>query len=90
MYNFDPTAILQSELGSKHNLSEFKWPSQVQDAVTAIQVATKVMFICYCIGVGFAGLAIIGAIFGLLSGGRLSDSLNAVLDFVSSLRCWSE
>lgn len=85
LFTFDPTAILQQELGPNHKLSDLKWPSQVQDAVAAIQTATRAMFICYCIGIAFAGLAIIGAIFGLLSGGRLSDSLNAVIDLVSFL-----
>lgn len=85
LFTFDPTAILQQELGPNRNLSDLKWPSQVQDAVVAIQTATRTMFICYCIGVGFAGLAIIGALIGLISGGRLSDSLNAVIDLVGSL-----
>ena len=41
------------------------------------------MFLLYCIGVGFAGLAFIGAITGLLAGGRLSAAVNVVLDMVS-------
>ena len=51
--------------------------------MTALQVASKAMFILYCIGIGFAGLAIVGALIGFVAGGILSASLNFVLDFVS-------
>ena len=86
LFHFDPTAILQSELRTGVNLSELHWPSEIKDAVTAIEVASKAMFVCYCIGAAFAGLAFLSAIFGLLSGSRVSSFLNFFLDLVS-LNC---
>ena len=86
LFSFNPTAILQSELRTGVNLSDLQWPSGIEDAVEAIEVASKAMFILYCIGAGFAGLAFLGAIVGVLSGGRLSSLLNFVLDFVSVAR----
>ena len=41
------------------------------------------MFILYCIGVGFAGLAVIGAVVGFFGNGMLGAGLNFLLDFVS-------
>ena len=75
--------ILQSELNPKYNLTDLKWPSGIEEAIAAIETASKVMFLLYCIGVGFAGLAFIGALAGLLAGGRLSAAVNMVLDMVS-------
>ena len=69
-------------------LSDLNWPSSIQNAVRAVAIASKVMFVLYCVGAAFAGLAIIGAIIGLINGGRLSAILNFMLDFVSSLKLW--
>ena len=84
LFSFNPTAILQSELRTGINLTDLQWPTAIQDAVKAVEIASKAMFILYCIGAGFAGLAAFGAIVGVLSGGRLSSLLNFVLDFVST------
>ena len=43
------------------------------------------MFIFYCIGIGFAGLALIGAAWGVLANGRISAVVNFTLDIVSPL-----
>ena len=83
LFAFNPTAILQSELRTGINLSDLHWPSGIKDAVTAVEVASKAMFVCYCIGAAFAGLAFFGAIVGVVSGGRLSSFLNFLLDIVS-------
>lgn len=86
MFTFDPTTILQSELKSGYNLSQLKWPSGIEDAIVAIETASKVMFVLYCIGVGFAGLALIGAFVGFVSGGKLSAALNIIMDLVHLCR----
>jgi hypothetical protein len=85
LFHFDPTAIIQSELGPDVNLTTIHWPSQIEDGIRAVEVASKVMFIFYCIGIGFAGLAVIGAAWGVLANGRISASANFMLDFVSHL-----
>ena len=80
---FDPTAVINAELRPGVSLADLKWPNEVQTAVTALQVASKAMFILYCLGVGFAGLAVVGALFGFFGEGLLGPSLNLVFDFVS-------
>jgi hypothetical protein len=82
-FHFDPTAIIRSELASGVNLTDLHWPSEIEDAAKAVEVASKVMFIFYCIGVGFAGLALIGAAWGALANGRISPFVNFTLDIVS-------
>jgi hypothetical protein len=82
-FTFDPTAILQSELLPGINLSDLKWPSEIQDTIDAVNMATKATFVIYCIGVSFAGLAILGALFAVIGGGRLSALLNFMIASVS-------
>jgi hypothetical protein len=84
-FHFDPTAIIQSELAPGVNLTDIHWPSEIEDAVRAVEVASKVMFIFYCIGIGFVGLALIGAAWGVLANGRISAFVNFMLDIVSPL-----
>ncbi|MCJ1286711.1 hypothetical protein MMC26_006057 [Xylographa opegraphella] len=84
-FTFNPTTILQTELKPGMNLTELKWPSAIQDVIVAVETASKVMFVLYCIGVGFAGLALIGALIGFLAGGRLSAALNVMLDLMAFL-----
>lgn len=83
LFHFDPQAILQSELRTDVNFSDLHWPSQVNDAVTAIRISTTVMFICYCIAAGFAGIAIIGGFIAFFMDTRLADFVNFMLYFVS-------
>ena len=84
-FSFDPTAILESELDPKYNLSDLKWPSEIKDVVVTLEIASKVMFVLYCIGVGLTGLALMGAIVGFLVGGRLIAAMNFMVDLVRSL-----
>jgi SUR7/PalI family len=85
LFHFDPTAIIQSELAPGVNLTDLHWPSAIEDGIRAVETASKVMFIFYCIGIAFAGLALIGAAWGFLANGRISASVNFMLDLVSSL-----
>ena len=83
LFHFDPAAIIQSELKPGVNLTELKWPKAVQDAVRAAELASKVMFVLYCIGVGAVGLALLGAILSLFASGRLSALVNFMVGSVS-------
>jgi len=85
LFTFDPTSIIQSQLKPGINLTALKWPSEIEDAIVAVETASKVMFVLYCIGVGLAGLALIGGIVGFFGGGRLSASVNVILDFLAFL-----
>ena len=84
-FHFDPTAIIQSELAPGVNLTDIHWPSEIEDAIRAIEITSKVMFIFYCIGIGLVGLALIGAAWGVLANGRISAFVNFTLDIVSLL-----
>ncbi len=66
-FTFDPTAIIASKLPQGLGLSDLKWPDEITNGVKAINVASKAMFFFYIIGIGAAGIAIIGAVFGLLA-----------------------
>jgi hypothetical protein len=85
-FHFDPTAIIESELAPGVNLTDIHWPSEIEDAVRAVEVASKIMFVFYCIGIGFAGLALIGTAWGVLTNGRISAFVNFILDSVSPLQ----
>ena len=84
LFSFNSTDALQSELNPNVKLSDLKWPQQVEDAIQAIEIASRVMFVLYCIGVGFVGIAIIGAIIAFLTDGRISAFINFMFDFVST------
>ena len=81
LFVFDPTEILGNELNKTISLSDLKWPSAIQDAVKAVQIASRVMFICYSIGAACAGVAVLGAIAGILFWSRLTAFVNSLLDF---------
>ena len=81
-FHFDPTAIVQSQLKPGLNLTSIHWPKAIENAARDIEVSVKVMFIFYVIGIIFAGLAVLGAIVGVLAGGRLSAFANFALDLV--------
>ena len=79
MFHFDPASIIQSELKPGVNLTDLKWPNTIQDAVRAVELASKVMFVVYCIGASAVGVALLGAILGLYTTGRLSAVVNVMI-----------
>ncbi|KAL9004146.1 MAG: hypothetical protein Q9188_003016 [Gyalolechia gomerana] len=76
MFHFDPTSVIQKELKPGINLTDLQWPSAIKDAVHAVKVASRAMFVLYCIGVAAAGLALLGAFLGVFSGGRIAALAN--------------
>ncbi|MCJ1333499.1 hypothetical protein MMC10_010199 [Thelotrema lepadinum] len=84
-YNFDPQAILQSQLKSGVTLDDLHWPKELEDAIQAAETAVKAMFVLYCIGVAFAGLAFLGAIFAFFTDGRIGAFVDATLSFLAFL-----
>jgi hypothetical protein len=89
MYNFDPRQMLQRELNeSGHgniNLTDLGWPDEVDDAIHALEVVSNAMFVLYCIGIAFAGLALIAALVNVFLSGRLSALVNVVIDLIAFL-----
>lgn len=64
-------------------IASSRWPSAIQDALKAIQVASKVMFLLYCIGISCVGLALVGSLIGLFATGRLFTAVNFMTSIVS-------
>lgn len=89
MYNFDPRQMLQRELNeSGHgdiNLTDLGWPDEIDDAITALEVASNAMFVLYCIGIAFAFLALVSAVVSIFASGRLSAASNIVIDMIAFL-----
>lgn len=83
MFHFDPSAAIQKELKPGINLTDLEWPSAIKSAVRAVEIASKVMFVLYCISVGAVGLALIGAFWGLVREGRLVAISNNIISLVS-------
>ena len=89
MYNFDPGQMLQRELNtSGHgniNLTDLGWPSEVDSAIHALEIASNAMFVLYCIGIAFAFLALLSALISIFFAGRLSAFVNIGIDLIAFL-----
>ncbi|KAL8687096.1 MAG: hypothetical protein Q9218_006636 [Villophora microphyllina] len=83
MFHFDPTSVIQKELKPGISLDDLHWPSAIKNAVHAVEIASKAMFVLYVVGVAATGLALLGAFLGVLSGGRLAALLNNILAFLA-------
>jgi len=83
-FHFDPAAVIQNELKPGLNISDLKWPSAIQDGIRAVELATKVMFVLYCVGAAAAGGALVGALLGVWASGRLSAVVNLMVALVCS------
>ena len=82
-FQFDPSGVIQSELKPGVKLTDFKWPSAIQDGIRAIRVASNVMFVLYCMGATATGVTLIGACVGILSNGRFTAAMNTAISTVS-------
>ncbi|KAL9607592.1 MAG: hypothetical protein Q9167_007508 [Letrouitia subvulpina] len=85
MFHFDPSAAIQKELKPGINLTDLEWPSAIKRAVRAVEVASKAMFVIYCIGAGAVGVALIGAFWGLIRKGRLAAIGNNIISLFAFL-----
>ncbi|KAL8637142.1 MAG: hypothetical protein Q9228_005556 [Teloschistes exilis] len=83
LFHFDPSSVIQKELKPGITLDDLHWPSAIKNAVRAVEIASKVMFVLYCIGAAATGLALLGAFLGVLSGGRLAALSNNMLAFLA-------
>ena len=82
-FHFQPTQFVQEHLPDGITLDDIHWPSAVTDAERTLKVVSRVMIIFYIIGIVFSGLAIITALLGLFTDGRLSALVNWLVDVVS-------
>ncbi|KAK5127201.1 hypothetical protein LTR85_008563 [Meristemomyces frigidus] len=88
-YTFDPRTTLQQELAksghSNINLTDLDWPSDVDKGLHALRVASKAMFILYCIAIAFIGVAFVLALVCIFFDGRLSAFVNVLVDWLAFL-----
>lgn len=82
LYAFNPLDIFRTELINNVTINDLGIPADVETGAKALAVAYKVMFICFCIGVGLAGLCIV---LGLTVGWMESRGIAAVLNIISIL-----
>ncbi|KAL8694492.1 MAG: hypothetical protein Q9224_003561 [Gallowayella concinna] len=79
MFHFDPSTVIQKELKPGISLADLHWPSAIKDAVHAVELASKAMFVIYCIGAAATGLALVGAFLGVFLDGRAAPLINNAL-----------
>ena len=82
---FDPSAIIESILPDGISLSDLKWPDELTTAMEFLKSATRAMYFFYVVGIGMAGIAIIGAAFGVLAYERTVAMANLGLNSVGFL-----
>ncbi|KAI9878197.1 MAG: hypothetical protein M1830_001589 [Pleopsidium flavum] len=85
LFHFDPTSIIQKELKPGVSLQNLHWPSAIQDGLRTLEAASKVMVILYYVGIAVTGLAIIGSIIAIVTGGTLSAIVNLMLAIIAFL-----
>ncbi|RMZ90561.1 hypothetical protein DV736_g2217, partial [Chaetothyriales sp. CBS 134916] len=85
LFHFNATKTISNSLPHNVTLSEIHWPDEIEDATTAVRVASVVMFVFYIIGIVCAGLATIGALVAVIASGRLSAGVNFLLDIIAFL-----
>lgn len=83
LFHFNITEVVDNALPDEINLSDLKWPDAVTDAQNTIRAASIATVILYILGVAFSGLAIIGALVGIFTNGRLSACLNVIIDLLA-------
>lgn len=72
LFQFDPAQIIEDHLPGDITLEDLRWPDEIDDAVRAVRAASIAMFVFWCIGIGFAGFAIIGSAVSVFKDGRLT------------------
>lgn len=87
MFTFDPKKTLVQELNESTNglvdLSQLHWPSEVDDALSALKTAQRAVFVLYCISIAFIFVAMIMAAGSIFSSRRLIAAINCAIDFLA-------
>ncbi|MCJ1464501.1 hypothetical protein MMC07_003114 [Pseudocyphellaria aurata] len=84
-FHFNATKVIQDELKSDISLPDLDWPSALEDGVGTAKLASKVMFVLYCLGVAATGLALVGIVVGIFARRRLMAIYNVVLTTIAFL-----
>jgi hypothetical protein len=76
--HFDIATLINNDLqlGALHkNLTDIQWPSQLTDAINALNILLDVTFILYCVGVGCCGIVIICALIAFFLPSRYNGAV---------------
>ena len=87
-YNYDPSARLREELDngpSDLTLEDLGWSSDIGAGLKAFHLAQRAMFVLYCIAAGLIFVAFVLACTGTVLEGRLSASVNLLVDLLAFL-----
>ncbi|EXJ83778.1 hypothetical protein A1O1_07405 [Capronia coronata CBS 617.96] len=85
LFHFQPTKVIQEKLPSGVTLDDIHWPQKIQDAEHALKIASIAMIVLYIIGIAFAGIAVLTALWGIWTDGRLSAMVNFLVDMLAFL-----
>lgn len=85
LFQFNPSRIIEEHLPGDITLEDLNWPDEIDKAVDAVRAASIAMFVFWCIGIGFAGFAIIGSAVSIFTNGRLSACGVFVVSLISFL-----
>lgn len=89
MAHFDPAKEISQELNESTNgfidLSSVQWPDDIQDALNALKVAQKAVFVLYCLAIGFIFLAMVASAMGIFFNGWMSALINIAGDVLAFL-----
>lgn len=84
---FDPEAIFSSILPNGVSLSDLGWPDELTTAMESVKTATRAMYFFYMVGISMAGIAMIGAVFGILAYERTVAMANLGVNVVGFFPC---
>ncbi|KAF1940256.1 hypothetical protein EJ02DRAFT_237446 [Clathrospora elynae] len=83
MYKFDPTRIVEDALnkstGIDVTLQDLEWPQELQDGIQALNALMVAMFVLYVVAICLIFVALLAAIFAVVTSGRLSACLNFLI-----------
>ncbi|KAL2432368.1 hypothetical protein ABEF95_006878 [Exophiala dermatitidis] len=85
LFHFEPTKTIQEKLPSGITLQDIHWSQKIEDAEHALKIASMAMVVLYIIGIVFAGVAVLTAVWGILAAGRLPAMINFVIDMLAFL-----
>lgn len=85
LFHFNLTDVVANVLPDQISLSDIQWPDAITDAQNTIRTASIATVVLYILGIAFTGLALFGAIFGIITTGRVSACVNVILEFLAFL-----
>lgn len=83
LFSFDPEVVFTQETGNTTSLSDLGWPNTVTEDFQSFRITSRGMGVFYCIGVGFAGLAMLGRLWWIVSKGPRQSAVELFLLLVS-------